>query len=182
MSASKPRELPIVKWLVFVIQAILRSVIRENFHAAKMCLYFFGMVLLLSSCVRIPDCEMALPIASCECNEAVQEALISGSFERGDWIHQKWWEDFNDPVLISLIEQGLQENPTLQIAEERLKAAAQVALQKKAALYPELDFDAFDLWAHLSKEGFFRAFGPTIPAAVNDVYIGLSFSYEFDFL
>src|SRR3990167_1723916 len=44
LSASKPRELSIAKWLVLPILAILRSVIRESFHAAEMCLYFSRMV------------------------------------------------------------------------------------------------------------------------------------------
>lgn len=107
--------------------------------------------------------------------------MDAGGFQAGEWLKQRWWEEFNDPVLTGLIDQGLQSSPNLKLAQERLKAAAQVALQKKAALYPELDLDAFDIWTHLSQEGFFRAFGPTVPAIVNDFYIGLSFSYEFDF-
>jgi NodT family efflux transporter outer membrane factor (OMF) lipoprotein len=114
-------------------------------------------------------------------SSSVKEAKESGSFEMGEWVHEKWWEEFEDPVLTDLIEQGLRCSPNLALAQARLKQAAQTALQKKAALYPELDLDAFDLWTHLSKEGFFRAFAPTIPAVVNDFYIGLTFSYEFDF-
>ena len=111
----------------------------------------------------------------------MQEATRSGAFVAGEWVQQKWWEQFEDPVLTGLIERGLGYSPNLKLAQERLKAAAQTALQKKAALYPELDLDAFDLWVHLSKEGFFRAFAPMIPSTVNDFYIGLSFNYEFDF-
>lgn len=111
----------------------------------------------------------------------MQDAIRSGGFDTGEWVQQKWWEQFDDPVLIGLIDRGLRSSPSLLLAQERLKAAAQVALQKKAALYPELDLDTLDVWTHLSKEGFFRAFSPTFPAVVNDFYIGLSFSYEFDF-
>ena len=111
----------------------------------------------------------------------MQETIRSGGFDTGEWVQQKWWEQFDDPVLSELIDRGLSSSPNLLLAQERLKAAAQVALQKKAALYPELDLDTLDVWTHLSKEGFFRAFSPTFPAVVNDFYIGLSFSYEFDF-
>src|SRR3990167_558294 len=139
------------------------------------------LCIALSGCVRIPDCEIADLSTSCGCDAALQEALSSGSFERGEWVREKWWEDFEDPTLTHLIEQGLACSPTLQMAQERLKAAAQVALQKKGALYPEIDFDVLDVWTHLSQEGFFRAFGPLTPSVVNDFYIGLSFNYEFDF-
>ncbi len=124
---------------------------------------------------------MALPETCSGVSGAVEEAIREGSFEAGEWIEQKWWERFDDSVLNDLIERGIRTSPSLALARERLKAAAQVALQKTAALYPELDLDAVDLWVHLSKSGFFRAYAPMIPAVVNDFYIGLSFSYEFDF-
>jgi len=99
----------------------------------------------------------------------------------GEWVRARWWEEFNDPILNGLMARGLRCSPTLSLAQERLKAAAQAALQKKAALYPELDLNAFDFWAHLSREGFFRAFSPLEPAAINDFFLGLTFTYEFDF-
>jgi NodT family efflux transporter outer membrane factor (OMF) lipoprotein len=132
-------------------------------------------------CVRIPESEVAVAEPSLQIAKAVGEAIRDGSFEAGEWIEPKWWERFEDPVLTGLIERGIRTSPSLGLARERLRAAAQVALQKEAALYPELDLDAFDFWGHLSKAGFFRAFAPTIPAVVNDFYVGLSFSYEFDF-
>lgn len=131
--------------------------------------------------MRIPESDQAVPASVSGVGATVQEAIDSGTFEKGEWIGQKWWEKFDDPVLTGLIEQGLRCSPDLWLAQERLKAAAQVALQKKAALYPELDLDAFDFWAHLSQEGFFRAYAPPIPAVVNDFFIGLTFIYEFDF-
>ncbi|HSX37394.1 MAG TPA: efflux transporter outer membrane subunit [Chlamydiales bacterium] len=138
-------------------------------------------LLVLSGCVRIPESQQAIPESSCGVSSAVQEAIRSGGFEAGEWVQQKWWEQFDDAVLSTLIDRGLQSSPSLLLAQERLKAAAQVALQKKAALYPELDLDTLDVWTHLSREGFLRAFAPTFPATINDFYIGLSFYYEFDF-
>lgn len=138
-------------------------------------------LLLLGGCVRIPESEQAIPESCSGISATVQDTIRSGGFESGEWVQQKWWEQFDDPILTALIDRGLRSSPNLLLAQERLKAAAQVALQKKAALYPELDLDTLDIWTHLSKEGFFRAFSPTFPAVVNDFYIGLSFSYEFDF-
>ena len=141
----------------------------------------FYILLLLGGCVRIPESEQAVSLNSVGLSTAVEEARRSGAFEGGDWVQAKWWERFDDPVLARLIDEGLRCSPNLMLAQERLKAAAQVALQKKAALYPELDLDILDLWVHLSQEGFFRAFAPPVPAVVNDLFIGLTFSYEFDF-
>lgn len=131
----------------------------------------------LTGCARVPEHEKATISNNLNLTASLKEA----PFEEGDWPGAKWWEEFNDPVLTELIETALASSPTLQKAEDRLKAAGQRAHQKRAALFPEIDFDGSDNWQHLAKTGFFRAFAPTIPALVNDITLGLSFSYEFDF-
>lgn len=144
-------------------------------------LKLFGFFLLFAcGCARVPKHELATTFQSVDCDQVVLEALTD-SFIIGDWPSSKWWEDFEDPTLTELIESALKLSPTLQKAEERLKAAKQFALQKKARLFPEIDFDADSDWQHLAKDGFFRAFAPSIPAVVDDTTLGLSFSYEFDF-
>jgi multidrug efflux system outer membrane protein len=49
-----------------------------------------------------------------------------------------WWQQFNDPILISLVERALQENRSLQAAQANLSAAD--ALFRRAEL--ERSFDA----------------------------------------
>lgn len=139
----------------------------------------FVLVLLLFACgcVSVPQRDMATYMSSCECESVVG----AEGFLLGDWPKQSWWEDFEDPILTDLIESALQLNPTLQEAEASLKAASQVAIQRRAAFFPEVDLDANTNWQHLSKDGFYRAFAPTIPAVVNDITVGLSYFYEFDF-
>jgi NodT family efflux transporter outer membrane factor (OMF) lipoprotein len=110
----------------------------------------------------------------------VAQAVESGAFKTGEWPRQAWWEDFKDPVLNHLIESALALSPTLQRAEENLRASHWFAQQKRAALFPEVDFDANTNWQHLGKYGFFRSVAPTIPPEVNDVTIGFSYFYEFD--
>ncbi len=131
---------------------------------------------LLASCARIPEHELAPITQNAGCKSLKEESIASG-----EWPADRWWEEMHDPVLTDLIERALRASPTLKKAEERLKAACQVALQKRAALFPQVNVEITDLWAHLSKDGFFRAFAPTVPDVVNDFFIGLSFSYEFDF-
>jgi NodT family efflux transporter outer membrane factor (OMF) lipoprotein len=141
-----------------------------------------GLILLLAhGCVRVPKHDMATSLDSLECNQAVATALESTLFSQDGGPKKSWWEGFGDPTLNRLIESALQSSPTLKRAEASLKAAQQFALQKRAALYPEINFDASTDWQHLAKDGFFRAFAPTIPAVVNDITLGLSYVYEFDF-
>lgn len=142
---------------------------------------FFSLLLLMQACAPIPDHETARISESIHFGTTLGAARESGDFNIGEWPRECWWEDFRDPILTKLIEAALDLSPTLKKAEARLKGAAQFALQKRAKLFPEVDFTPSDNWQHLSRNGFFREFAPTIPAVVNDVIIALSFSYEFDF-
>ncbi len=137
----------------------------------------FLLLLLAHACVQVPSHELAKLEDSCGCETVVHKTDI----EIGDWPNPDWWRQFDDPVLTGLIEQALLLSPTLKKAEENLKAAHQVSIQKRARLFPEVDLSGTDNWQHLPKSGFFRAFAPTVPAMVNDVTIGLSYFYEFDF-
>lgn len=136
---------------------------------------------LIQGCAPIPKQELAMLSSSCACEKVVQGVLLQEDFILGDWPKEKWWEDFDDPTLTSLIQFALELAPTLKRAEERFKAAMQVALQKRGALFPEIDLQADNNWQHLARDGFFRAFAPVIPAVVNDVNLHFSLSYEFDF-
>lgn len=143
--------------------------------------YWIGLLLFLCACVRLPEYETAAPLKSAGCETPLKEAQDQGSFTFGDWPQKNWWEDFKDESLNSIIDQALKLSPTLKKSEEALRAASQFAQQKKASLYPEVDFDADNNWQHLAKDGFFRHYAPTIPSVVNDIHLGLSYKYEFDF-
>ena len=137
--------------------------------------------LFLAGCVRVPDHDLATLNDSFGCDAISAEAVDTGDFQVGDWPKKAWWEQFNDPVLTGLIQEALKSNPTLKRAQAKLNAAAQIALQKKAALFPQLSFDPADNWQHYSQNGFFRTYAPDIPAMVNDIVINMTFTYEFDF-
>jgi NodT family efflux transporter outer membrane factor (OMF) lipoprotein len=142
---------------------------------------FFLIFLLISGCAPIPKKETATMISSFDCNSVVADAFEGGDFIRGDWPNREWWKTLQDPFLTWLIEAALRANPTLKRAEARFRSATQVALQQRAALFPEVDFDASTDWEHLAKDGFFRAFAPQIPAVVNDINLDFTFSFEIDF-
>lgn len=153
----------------------------ESMALSRKNTLWFLFVFCLKGCVSIPDAELAKEAASVGCNEMTRKALQTGEFIVGDWPADKWWERFQDPILNQLIETAIATNPTLQKAEAALKAAEQTANQKRARLYPEIDFDANTNWQHYSKYGFFRSVAPNMPAVINDINIDLTYRYEFDF-
>jgi NodT family efflux transporter outer membrane factor (OMF) lipoprotein len=61
-------------------------------------------------------------------------SLASATNQAGD----RWWEDFNDPLLNKLIHQALHENLTLQGYRARLTKARAQAVKTGATLYPSL--------------------------------------------
>lgn len=141
---------------------------------------FFILVLLgLHSCASVPDHDLA--VASSQVALPIGEILQTGVFSSGNGPQKEWWVEFQDPDLSGLIETALKLSPTLQIAESRLKEACEAAWQKRAALFPEVNFHTDSNWQHLAKDGFFRAFATTVPAVVNDINFDLEFTYEFDF-
>ena len=145
-------------------------------------LKILGAILIgLSACLRIPREEMPVQDPSCHLEGSTAEALADGTLTLGHFPHRSWWKELGDPVLNELEEAALKESPTLKRVEERLKAAMEVVRERRAKLYPELNFDAGTNYEHFSRFGFFREVAPTVPAVVNDVTMNLSFYYEFDF-
>ncbi len=138
------------------------------------------LLVLCAGCVRIPENEgrcALMPTPSVN----VQDALHNGPFVSGDFPACSWWEEWDDPQLDELIAIALADNPSLKQAEARLQTAEQDAKIKRASLFPMLGLGGEANLQHLAKNGFFRAFAPSIPAGVNEYTLELNFSYEFDF-
>jgi NodT family efflux transporter outer membrane factor (OMF) lipoprotein len=81
----------------------------------------------------------------------------------------RWWEDFDDPVLAATIERALADNFTLQAAYQRLREAWAIAGLQRAARSPTLDAVA----AGAQSDGSDGDQG-------NEVRLGLEASYEVD--
>lgn len=142
-------------------------------------MYWILILFFLFSCV--PKHDLAKLDNDLNVETALKDAVKSGEFATGEWPEVQWWKSFQDPALNWLMEASLKHSPSLLIAEERLKASMQVALQTRARIYPDLGFTVDNNWMHLAKQGFFRSFAPTVPAVVNDVTLGFNFYWEFDF-
>jgi NodT family efflux transporter outer membrane factor (OMF) lipoprotein len=66
-----------------------------------------------------------------------QFSLPGGEWEYAD----RWWRDFHDPILASLIEQALSESFSLGAAWARLRQAEAVARREGAQLWPSLNVE-----------------------------------------
>ena len=55
---------------------------------------------------------------------------------------QNWWLQFNDPVMLQLVTNVLQQNLDVKAAAERVRQAEAVSVIQHAALLPELNFGA----------------------------------------
>lgn len=55
---------------------------------------------------------------------------------------QRWWQQFNDPLLVALIDAGQQASPTIASARSRIEQARAARVGSGAALLPTLDASA----------------------------------------
>ncbi|MBM3207026.1 MAG: efflux transporter outer membrane subunit [Chlamydiae bacterium] len=147
-----------------------------------LCLF---LVCFIFGCAQYPKKETTMTNPSLQ--ESTKNALTSSLFTQGEWPSREWWEIFKDPQLSILIQNALEENPTIQIAQARLVTAQQNARMVKASLFPKLDANYLERWQYFSKNGFVRDFfqlppgAPPIASKMNYLSLDLKFYYEFDF-
>ena len=142
------------------------------FYFRRHILLFLGV--LLSGCAIEPDLG-PLPKPDPERKYAAIHEIASLKFPE-----QKWWEDYNDPQLTALIEDGLQKSPTMAEALARLKKANAEALVAGAPLLPELDIQG-------SIQKYKQSYNNGIPSSAvphgfkDSAKVALNFNYEIDF-
>ncbi|MEO8402811.1 MAG: efflux transporter outer membrane subunit [Gammaproteobacteria bacterium] len=92
---------------------------------------------------------------------------------------QDWWRILKDPALNHLIDVALNDSPTLQNAESRVRFAQQIAAGTNASLWPAIDANASVARRKFTANTFFPPpfGGNTFTQGV----VGLNFNYEFDF-
>jgi len=59
-----------------------------------------------------------------------------------DAANTRWWEKFGDPVLDSLIETALRENPDVRIAVARIDQALGALVSTRSQYYPQIGYGA----------------------------------------
>ena len=95
-----------------------------------------------------------------------------------------WWEIFQDQNLTNLIEQAIQNNPSLLAASERVELARDFAKVSKSRLFPQLNFDpaASNTLQRSHSIGSTASPPPTlIQNHIDEYLLPLTLLYEFDF-
>jgi NodT family efflux transporter outer membrane factor (OMF) lipoprotein len=106
-----------------------------------------------------------------------QQQLFAGQV--ADWPAGDWWTAYGDLQLTALVETGLQEAPTIALAEARLRRASALVAQAGAAQLPTVSTSA----AVAESKPSYNTGLPTPPAlhGWNDTgRATLDFSYELD--
>lgn len=130
---------------------------------------------LLCGCATVPDLGEK-PTLSAPESFASDAALAS---TQGEWPVEGWWNGFGDPVLSTLIDEGLQGSPDMTIAAARLRSADALARQAGAALLPRVGVEASAGGVQQSKNmGIPPAF---VPDGINDTgHIAATVSFDLD--
>ena len=95
--------------------------------------------LAATACAVGPDYHPPQPALPGAWREAVSDNKPAAAH-----IAQPWWQDFNDPILIALIERALANNENLAIAAERVNEARGLRESAFGGLFPQIggDLDA----------------------------------------
>ncbi|MEO8537732.1 MAG: efflux transporter outer membrane subunit [Betaproteobacteria bacterium] len=92
---------------------------------------------------------------------------------------ERWWTDFNEPALTSLIDEALANNLDLQAAMARIDAARAQVILAQGSLYPTLGVGLDAGRARVSRVGTTPIPGG-VSASGSDFRLGLNASYELD--
>ena len=85
-----------------------------------------------------------------------------------DVVNSKWWEQFNDPVLNTLVDDALRENLDIRIAAARVDQFMGALTATRSQMYPQLGYGA-----DMSRTRASRIGQPPIPAGA-DAYFSLN--------
>ncbi len=96
-----------------------------------------------------------------------------------DWPDKDWWRGFNDPQLDALIDQGIAANPSLRIAEARVRKSLSMVEGARSALLPQVNGNLAVMKEKYSENFIYP---PPFAGSWNVQSQGtIDFAYEFDF-
>ncbi len=149
----------------------------------KSRIYFLGFILIgFAACTNFKGSKPSETMAKTGgIPDEIEDVSHSQAFEKGNWPKENWWEIFQDENLNILAKKAIDNNFSLLVAKKRIEVSYQRANQVKSSLFPHLGSFFSDNYEHLSKDSIDRFFPSKVPAVINQVDLGLDFSYEFDF-
>ncbi len=147
-------------------------------------LILFSLVLFLflfESCAALKKRKHEPQVMeTVEVSKSIDSALETPDFEEGKWPAYNWWTMFSDDQLNQIMDEAIENNPSLMAAVSRLRASQEEAKKVRSSLIPQLSASFNDNYQHLSKDDLYRFPPSRVPAVVNEVITGLNFEYEID--
>lgn len=136
----------------------------------------FATSIALSSCAAIPNLGPAPKPMPAEAFASKQSFAAPES----DWPSQDWWRAFQDPQLDRLMDEAVEQSPTMAQAQARLREAVARTGSARAALFPSIGANASVNKEKLSYNSIIPA--GAVPRGWNDLaQTTLDFSWELDF-
>lgn len=139
------------------------------------------MVTGIFACLGLGGCANYSGIDS-DKSILVAESLHSSESLQADideWPAQAWWTSFNDAQLSDLVNEALQNSPTLDQAAAKLALANASLDHSKAGVLPSVSFSAEATRQHYSENGIYSTSLGGSTQSIGDV--ALHASYELDF-
>lgn len=100
--------------------------------------------------------------------------------EHGQWPAQDWVGQFGDAQLRALVDEAVNDNPSLQAAFARVEASRAMADATRSALYPHVEFEGSIIRQRFSEKDLFEG-TPLAGSWQNQSRLQAGLSYDFDF-
>jgi len=107
------------------------------------------------------------------------DSLNSYASAGAEWPDQQWWRDFKDPQLTQIIEEALNNNPSMDEAAARVRLAAARLEANQSYLLPQTDFSGDITGQHYSVNGMTPA--PYAGSFQKSGDLELEAGYQLDF-
>src|SRR5262245_10075619 len=132
--------------------------------------------LLLTGCAALPPREAEEQVKSFD-EYSTQRSFVAPA---GEWPRDAWWTSYGDGQLDALIDEAMQDSPTLAAAEARLRRAQAQAQVSRGAQMPQTSVSAS---ASEQKQSYHYLSPPAFtPQGWNDYgRASLDISWELDF-
>lgn len=139
----------------------------------------FVAALMLSACAAGPDYEK--PTLSLPTMWPWQHEAPAAEQKTVDAVTKDWWNQFNDPALTALVEEGITKNADALIAASRVAQARASLGVSEANLYPEFSVQGNTTRTSNSGEARFGGFAASPSSKpFNDFGVAAVLNYELD--
>lgn len=133
---------------------------------------------LMAACASTDGLRTHAHVVEANSVEA-SRSLANVTLSDAAWPTQEWWREFGDPQLDALIDTALRDQPSLRVAEARVRAAESIALIAGAAESPQVNASARSTRQRFSEHG---TVAPPIAGTwqtINDVTVGAGWELDF---